>query len=78
LARARKPKPPSPIAITSSKGQNTTAVRELIENLATPLREFLDQHRLRARNPDAGIMFVSRKKTPLCRYNLLNDQILRC
>ena len=40
-----------------------------------PLRQFLDQHRLRVGNPSAGIMFVSRKNTPLRLNNLLNDQI---
>jgi integrase len=40
-----------------------------------PLRAFLDQHRLRSGNPEAGIMFVTRKNTPLSTNNLLHDQI---
>lgn len=42
----------------------------------TPLRQFLDQHKLSCGSPSAGIMFVSRKKKPLRLNNLLNDQIL--
>lgn len=41
-----------------------------------PLRQFLDAHRLRSGNPDAGIMFRSRKNTPLRLNNLLQEQIL--
>lgn len=40
-----------------------------------PLRWFLDQHRLRSGNPDAGIMFKTKNGTPLSMNNLLNDQI---
>jgi len=40
-----------------------------------PLRKFLDQHRLRSDNPEAGIMFKTRNDTPLSMNNLLNDQI---
>jgi integrase len=43
-----------------------------------PLRRFLDQHRLRCGNPEAGIMFKTKTKTatPLRLHNLLNDYIL--
>jgi integrase len=41
-----------------------------------PLRNFLDQHRFRCGNPQTGIMFKTRKNTPLRMNNLLNDQIL--
>jgi integrase len=40
-----------------------------------PLRKFVDQHRLRCGNPEAGIMFKTRNDTPLSMNNLLNDQI---
>jgi integrase len=42
----------------------------------SPLRKFLEQHRLRSGNPEAGIMFKTRNKTPVSMNNLLNDQIL--
>jgi integrase len=41
----------------------------------SPLRKFLDQHRLRSGSPDTGIMFKTRNNTPLSMNNLLNDQI---
>ena len=42
----------------------------------SPLRKFLEQHRLRSGNPEAGIMFKTRNNTPVSMNNLLNDQIL--
>jgi hypothetical protein len=42
----------------------------------SPLRKFLEQHRRRSGNPEAGIMFKTRNNTPVSMNNLLNDQIL--
>ena len=41
-----------------------------------PLRRFLDQHRLLSGNPETGIMFRTRKNTPLSLTNLRHDYIL--
>ncbi len=43
--------------------------------VVSPLRGFLDQHRLRRGNAETGIMFETRNGTPLSMNNLLNDQI---
>jgi integrase len=40
-----------------------------------PLRNLLDQHRLRCGNPETGIMFKSRRNTPLSLVNLCHDYI---
>jgi integrase len=40
-----------------------------------PLRRLLDAHRLRSGQPETGIMFRSRRNTPLSLTNLLDDHI---
>ena len=42
----------------------------------SPLRKFLELHRLRGGNPGTGIMFKTRNNTPVSMNNLLHDQIL--
>jgi integrase len=73
------------------EGQSLRVVRAIWEGIAgepksktskacvpviSPLRKFLEQHRLQSGNPEAGIMFKTRNNTPVSMNNLLNDQIL--
>ena len=44
--------------------------------MITELRRFLDQYRLRAGNPETGVMFKASNKEPLRLNNLLKRQIL--
>jgi integrase len=43
--------------------------------VVAPLRALLDQHRMRAGQPEAGIMFKTANGTPIAMNNLLGDQI---
>jgi integrase len=56
-------------------GEPKTKKSKAAVPVITALSKFLDQHRLRSANPEAGIMFPTRNGTPLSMNNLLNDQI---
>lgn len=56
-------------------GEPKTKKSKAAVPVITTLSKFLDQHRLRSANPEAGIMFPTSNDTPLNMNNLLRYQI---